>query len=164
MVLFQSIFIGRNFYKRWIDSSLEAQRLKYENVHAHLHALQNQSQPHFLFNTLNTLTSLIEEDQKTAIEFVQQLSNFYRYLLQREEHHLVHLEEELHFVNSYIFMQKKRFGDNLKIEITVDDECGKKYLLFCVLLILLKMRLSTTLFHPRCLVYKSLLRNRLSCC
>jgi two-component system, LytTR family, sensor kinase len=136
MVLFQSIFIGGNFYKRWIDSSLEAQKLKYENVHAHLHALQNQSQPHFLFNTLNTLTSLIEEDQKTAIEFVQQLSNFYRYLLQREEHHLVHLEEELHFVNSYIFLQKKRFGDNLKIIITVDEECGKKYLPVFVLLIL----------------------------
>jgi LytS/YehU family sensor histidine kinase len=136
MVLFQSIFIGGNFYKRWIETSLEAQKLKYENVHAQLHVMQNQSQPHFLFNTLNTLTSLIEEDQKTAIEFVQQLSNFYRYLLQREEHHLVRLDEELHFVNSYIFLQKKRFGENLKIEIYVDEACGKKKLPVFVLLIL----------------------------
>jgi two-component system, LytTR family, sensor kinase len=136
MVLFQSIFIGGNFYKRWIETSLEAQKLKYENVHAQLHVMQNQSQPHFLFNTLNTLTSLIEEDQKTAIEFVQQLSNFYRYLLQREEHHLVRLDEELHFVNSYIFLQKKRFGENLKIEINVDHECEKKKLPIFVLLIL----------------------------
>lgn len=136
LCLFQSFFIGGNFYRRWINSSLEAQKLKYENVHAHLHALQNQAQPHFLFNTLNTLTSLIEEDQKTAIEFVQQLSNFYRYLLQREEHHLVRLDEELHFVNSYIFLQKKRFGDNLKIEIDTCEEYGKKYLPVFVLLIL----------------------------
>ena len=136
LCLFQSIFIGGNFYKRWIESSLEAQKLKYENIHAQLHVMQNQSQPHFLFNTLNTLTSLIEEDPKTAIEFVQQLSNFYRYLLQREEHHLVRLDEELHFVNSYIFLQKKRFGENLKIEINVDEACGKQKLPVFVLLIL----------------------------
>ncbi len=136
MILFQSVYIGGNFYKRWMHTSLEAQKLKYENVHAHLHALQNQAQPHFLFNTLNTLTSLIEEDPKTAIEFVQQLSNFYRYLLQREELHLVRLDEELHFVNSYIFLQKKRFGDNLQIEISVDEKYCKKYLPVYVILIL----------------------------
>lgn len=136
LCLFQSFFIGGSFYRRWINSSLEALKLQYENVHAHLHALQNQSQPHFLFNTLNTLTSLIEEDQKTAIEFVQLLSNFYRYLLQKEEHHLVPLDDELHFVGSYIFLQKKRFGENLKIEINVADGCKKKKLPVFVLLIL----------------------------
>ncbi len=136
IILFQSIFIGGNFYRRWINSSLEAQKLKYENIHAQLHALQNQAQPHFLFNILNTLTSLIEEDQKTAIEFVQQLSKFYRYLLQREENHLINLEEEIHFVNSYIFLQKKRFGDSLRIEIEICEECAKKNLPVFTLLIL----------------------------
>jgi len=136
LILFQSIYIGVTFYKKWIETSLEAQKLKYENVHAQLHALQNQSQPHFLFNTLNTLTSLIEEDQNIAIEFVQQLSNFYRYLLQREEHHLARLDDELNFVNSYIFLQKKRFGDNLIIEIDVCAESNKRYLPVFVLLIL----------------------------
>ena len=137
-LLFQTIFLGYYFYRNWVKSLTVSDRLKKENIHSQLHALQNQANPHFLFNSLNTLTSLIEEDKDTAIEFVDRLSSFYRYLLQMQDNHLSPLKDELNFINAYIFMQSKRFGKNLTIDLNLDDSVKNKYIPTFILQILLE--------------------------
>lgn len=121
-LFYQAVYMGLYFFSQWKKSLVEAERLKFDSLHSQLHALQNQANPHFLFNSLNVLTSLIENNPKTAVAFVQRLAEVYRYVLQKTEMHLVELKEELNFINSYIFLQQKRFGDHLKIEIDVPDE------------------------------------------
>lgn len=138
LILYYAIYFSGYFYKRWMLTQLEAEQLKVENLHAQLHTLQSQSNPHFLFNILNTLTSLITEDPNVAIEFVQHMANFYRYILQRQEEHIVTLDEEMKFVDNYIFLQKRRFGDNLQIDINLSEESKRLYMPTFVLLILLE--------------------------
>ena len=83
-------------------------------VQSQLNALRNQARPHFLFNTLNTLRDIIDQNSKeTAKTFVDKLSDVYRYILESGNDHLVPLEDELQFAESYIHIQKERFGENL---------------------------------------------------
>jgi sensor histidine kinase YesM len=122
-LFYQLLFICVYFFKRWSESIVESERLKRENLSSRLRALQNQVNPHFLFNNLNSLVTLIAEDKNRAIKFVEELANVYRYLLQQQDEHLVRILEELKFINSYIYLQQTRSGSNLKTEINVD----KKY-------------------------------------
>ncbi len=118
--IYETIF----YFARWRLSVREAEELKKANLQSQFESLKNQVSPHFLFNSLNTLSSLIEEDPDTAIRFVNQLSKVYRYLLQSNEKELTPLEEELSFVESYIFLLKTRFGEgiNLKVDLQEDQQ------------------------------------------
>ncbi|MEM9895285.1 MAG: histidine kinase, partial [Bacteroidota bacterium] len=84
-------------------------------------ALKKQINPHFLFNSFNVLSSVIETDSKLAVQFVEQLSNVYRYLLQTQEEKTVSLEDELAFIDSYIFLLKIRFGENLLVKKHIEE-------------------------------------------
>ena len=75
--------------------------------------------PHFLFNSLNTLSSLIQEDADKAEDFLDHMSKVYRYLLRNNEEQLVKLETELNFINSYAYLLKSRHGDGLYIDVHV---------------------------------------------
>ncbi len=92
---------------------------KKEQVENRLEVLKNQINPHFLFNSFNTLTSLIEEAPDLAVEYVEKLSDFFRNILQYREKDLIALEEELNVLDSYLFLLHKRYGDNLRVEITL---------------------------------------------
>lgn len=85
-----------------------------------MRALQSQINPHFLFNGLNTLSSLIDEDPHQAGEFVDELSKVYRYLLRSNEHELTTLSIELRFISSYFHLLKTRFGCSVSLDIDVD--------------------------------------------
>ncbi len=118
----------RNTFKKMQTVSLELERnksemleLQKEKLSSQLEALKNQLDPHFLFNNLSTLTSIIEENQETAVNFVKELSMIYRYVLQAKVHTLVKLEEELNFINSYKFLMVKRFGENFSLSISISD-------------------------------------------
>jgi sensor histidine kinase YesM len=112
-----SLFLhGREFLIQWKKSSVDAERLKKESVAAQYESLKSQVNPHFLFNSLNALTNLVYEDQDKAAKFIKQLSEVYRYVLDTREKEVVSLEEDLRFLESYFFLQKIRFGGNLKIE------------------------------------------------
>ena len=76
-------------------------------------ALKNQVNPHFLFNSLNVLTSLVESDTEKSVKFIKQLSEVYRYVLEQKDKELVTVETEMKFVESYIFLQKIRYNKNL---------------------------------------------------
>jgi two-component system, LytTR family, sensor kinase len=96
-------------------------------MQSQLLGLKSQVNPHFLFNSLNTLSSLIHEDAGTAEDFLDHMSKVYRYLLRNNEDQLVELCIELSFVKSYYFLLKARHGEALQVEFLIDPQCeGEK--------------------------------------
>ncbi|RXK58781.1 hypothetical protein ESA94_15435 [Lacibacter luteus] len=105
----------------------KAQLLEKEKVMVMYESLKQQLNPHFLFNSLTSLSGLIETDQKMAGNFLEQMSKIYRYILKNRDAELVSLREELAFVQTYINLQKTRFKEGLQVKINVDeDELHKK--------------------------------------
>lgn len=119
IALFWSIYESIYMYHGWKNSLNEAERLKREFVQAQLDGLKSQVNPHFLFNSLNTLVYIIPEDPEKAVEFVQKLAKVYRYILEIQERRLIPLWEEMEFLESFIFLHKERFCDNLRLNIEV---------------------------------------------
>jgi two-component system, LytTR family, sensor kinase len=99
----------------------ETEQLKKEYMQSQLLGLKSQLNPHFLFNNLNTLSSLIHEDAETAEEFLDHMSKVYRYLLRNNDEQLVSLETELNFLKSYYFLLKARHAEGLHLEIEVSE-------------------------------------------
>lgn len=110
-----SIYEALSFYLQLQRAFAEKEHLQRQNVESQLEGLRNQVNPHFLFNSLNTLVYLIPEDADKAVRFVQQLSKVYRYVLESREAKIIPLREELEFLHSYIFLLKERFGESLRI-------------------------------------------------
>ena len=115
------VYETAGFYFQLQKSMLEKERLMKENMHSQLESLKNQVNPHFFFNSLNTLAYLIPESPAKAEIFVQKLSKAYRYILEIREQELMPLEDELKFLDSYNCLLKERFGENLHIKINVPD-------------------------------------------
>jgi len=108
------------FLKNWKKASLDAERLKKEQMEAKYETLKNQVNPHFLFNSLNALTNLVYEDQDQAAKFIRELSKVYRYVLDTRAQEVVSLKTEMEFVNSYLFLQKIRFDEKLQLDIKIE--------------------------------------------
>jgi len=109
-------------YKQLKNSQLEAEQLRRIQVETHFESLKNQFAPHFLFNSLNTLQALIEENPKDAGAFVHKLANYYRYVLKINEQNIVSLETELNHVTDYVFLLKCRFGNKLNVHINPPNQ------------------------------------------
>lgn len=103
-------------------------RLENENILVQFETLKNQVSPHFLFNSLNALASLIGTDPKKAIAFTNAFSKIFRNALELKDRPLVALSEELQHVNAYLALQQIRFGDNLRVDIAVPSDHMKAYL------------------------------------
>lgn len=116
---------SREFLNRWKKSAVDAERLQKESVRAQYESLKNQVNPHFLFNSLNALTNLVYQDQDKAAKFIKQLSEVYRYVLDSRDKELVSLQEELKFLESYVFLQQIRFGDKLRMVIDLSTAQGQ---------------------------------------
>ncbi|MDF1575874.1 MAG: histidine kinase [Bacteroidales bacterium] len=95
-------------------------KVQKENLQSQFEVLKQQVNPHFLFNSLNVLTSLIKIDPDLAESFTEQLSKVYRYVLENKEKDLVALSTELEFLNSYLFLLEIRFMNKLLIHIEID--------------------------------------------
>ncbi len=108
------------FFKNWKKAAVQQEKLKREQLALQYEALKSQVNPHFLFNNLNSLTSLISTNPQKAIDFVKKLSEVYRYVLDQKDHELVALETELKFLESYVYLQKIRFETNLDVQINVN--------------------------------------------
>lgn len=107
---------GVQIFRKWKLSLVEIEQYKVQNMQAKMENLKHQINPHFLFNNMSVLTSLIYKDQDKAADFVQQLSKVYRYLLDSSKSELVCLEEEMKFLDSYIYLLQIRYSPNLIIE------------------------------------------------
>lgn len=113
---------GRGFLFEWRQASIDIERLKTEQVFTQFQSLKNQVNPHFLFNSLNALSALVYEDQDKAVEFIRKFSQVYRYVLDKKEEEVVPVKDEVDFLKNFIFLQKIRFGDNLKFELVENTE------------------------------------------
>jgi len=107
------------------ENRLENELLKQQNLQNELAALKNQIDPHFLFNSLNSLTCLIRENEE-ATKFVKKLSYMYRYILQSGDSDLVSVREELKYLESYTYLIETRYRDRFSIEIDIEDWCLKQ--------------------------------------
>ena len=112
-----AVYESIRFFQLWKTTAVEKEHLERAHLASQLEGLRNQVNPHFLFNSLNTLTYLIPEAPDKAVRFVQQLSKVYRYVLESRDDRVIPLQTELDFLQAYIFLLHERFGDNLQVEI-----------------------------------------------
>jgi two-component system LytT family sensor kinase len=122
LLVFIGVSIAVNFFKQWKASLLSAEHYKQEKLKADYRVLQNQVNPHFLFNSLNVLISEIKHNPINAEDFTRKLSKVYRYVLQSKNHDLITLNKELEFINSFIFLHKVRIADALEYSVHISDE------------------------------------------
>ena len=108
-------------------AQVEAEQLKQVGVQARLQSLKEQVNPHFLFNNLNVLSSLVYQNADQAAEFIQQLARVYRYVLQQQEKDLVELGAELDFLASYAFVLRTRFRGSLRVRVEVPEALRHRY-------------------------------------
>jgi hypothetical protein len=108
-------------------SRLENEQLKQENLQAQLATLRQQISPHFLFNSLNTVSSLSREE--AVKEYILRLSDVYRYVLHHQQHPVVSVSDELEFIRSYCYILQSRFEEGLKINIRLAPACFNRKIL-----------------------------------
>lgn len=113
---------GISSYNHWKENLVETEKLKKTFTQSQLLGLKSQVNPHFLFNSLNTLSSLIAEDEKEAEAFLNEMSKVYRYMLRNDEEQLVPLQTELKFIEAYIHLLDRRFGQSLRVQLSIKDE------------------------------------------
>lgn len=109
-----------NFYKQWMHHFSKSARLERDNIEAKYETLKTQVNPHFLFNSLNSLTNIVDENPE-AVDYIQHLSEFLRYMLQSRDGELVHLRDELKVLTHYMELQKSRFRENLRFRLEVPE-------------------------------------------
>lgn len=112
---------------KWRFNLAELERFKKENAEYRFELLQSQLNPHFLFNSLNTLSALVYENQDNAGLFIRKLSDVYRYILDHRDSDLVNLQTELSFADSYILLMKLRFEDNLQVSMNQKKITAKDF-------------------------------------
>jgi sensor histidine kinase YesM len=119
LVLISVFFIHLIYQKQTIE--LENEMLKSESLQSQYQSLKNQVSPHFLFNSLTALKTLLQESPTLADQYVNHLAQVLRYTLQSNKWKTVSLEEELEFVHSYIFLLKMRYETNLSVQTEIND-------------------------------------------
>lgn len=115
-----TIYASTFFFLKWKENLLRAEKLEKATLEAKYETLKNQVNPHFLFNSLNTLTGMLDEGSATQT-YVQNLSDFLRYVLQTKDKEVVLLRDEIEFSKQYAFIQQKRFDKKLSIDFDVHE-------------------------------------------
>lgn len=123
-VIIMLIISVLKFIKNFKEVQLAREREQREVVSAQYAALKNHINPHFLFNSLSVLTSLVETDTQASIKFIRKLSDLYRYVLEMQNKETIALTEELALIEGYLYMQKFRYGDALKVTINIESRNG----------------------------------------
>jgi hypothetical protein len=111
-------------YIQWQDALQSAQKLREENLIFQNETLKSQINPHFLFNSLNTMSSLISTRPDSAQLFISKLASIYRYIIENSPKDSVALETELEFIQDYFFLYRIRDEDKISLEIKVDKSAG----------------------------------------
>jgi two-component system, LytTR family, sensor kinase len=119
---------GIDQYNNWKINLAETEKLNAAYKQSQLNGLKSQVNPHFLFNSLNSLSSLIQENEEKAETFLDEMSKVYRYMLRNDDEQLVTLETELKFIDSYLHLLSARYGEGLQLKINISEECKTKLL------------------------------------
>ena len=113
------------YIKRREKQVKKVQQLQQEKIQFEFQVLRNQVNPHFLFNSFNTLISFIEEDPAMAVDYVEKLSSFFRNIVNYRDQDVISLEEEIGILKTYFYLQQKRHGQNLTLNISISEEQKK---------------------------------------
>jgi ligand-binding sensor domain-containing protein len=115
-------FIIWGVLKIRLNSIRKREAIARERIQSQFDTLRNQVNPHFLFNSFNTLISIISTDKDGAIDYVEKLSDYFRIVLEQRDKEVITFKEELELVRNYLFLQKKRFGENLNVVIDLEEQ------------------------------------------
>lgn len=116
-----SIYFSLHFLRHWRNTELEMFRYQRETIRSQLDSLKNHLDPHFLFNNLNILASLIDKNKNASKEFIHKFAEVYRSILKSKADDLITVSEELTFIESYIYLIKTRFEENIQFNIKVSS-------------------------------------------
>jgi hypothetical protein len=131
-------FIGEYFFYKWRQALTRSIEVERDLAQVQFLNLQNQLNPHFLFNSLTTLNSLIHENPQRASTFLKQLANIYRYVMQHNQDALVSLSDELAFLQHYLALLSTRFENAFSCQITVGEEQATRKIVPVTLQILIE--------------------------
>jgi two-component system LytT family sensor kinase len=112
--------LQQNYENQYVNMELE--RFRNDNLSAQYDLLKQQVNPHFLFNSLNTLKAMVETGDDQSVDFILKLANFYRYTLESRKLDLISVREEMEILNAYLFLQKARFDDGFIFNSQLDQE------------------------------------------
>ncbi len=132
------LYEGITYFGKWKDALAETEQVEKLHLESQFQSLQSQLNPHFLFNSLNVLSSLIAENPRRAEDFVDELSNVYRYLLRSNERELATVGEELRFIRSFFHLLETRHDTGVSMKINVRPESFDKKLPALALQILIE--------------------------
>ena len=107
------------FFKNWRQSAVNEEKLKREKLAAEYQGLKSQVNPHFLFNSLTALTNLVYEDQDKAANYIREIADVYRYILEKDDQEVVLLSEEIRLIKSLVNLHHYRHGNNLQVSINL---------------------------------------------
>jgi len=122
---YETVFLIRS----WETDRIRSEKLEKQRIQAELEALRNQIDPHFIFNSLNTLSHLIEQDSEKARRFNDHLADVYRYILSNKDRDLVLLKEEIVFLHNYFELLKIRFGNAVRLRLELGSNDPERLLL-----------------------------------
>ncbi|MEM6264444.1 MAG: histidine kinase [Bacteroidota bacterium] len=117
-MVYESVY----FFSEWKANIRQTEALAHAHLQSQFEALKKQLDPHFLFNSLNTLASLIDFQNEPAQKYLERLSDVYRYVLETRSRATVSLEEEIAFIHAYVYLLKVRFRDNLEVQLDLNPE------------------------------------------
>lgn len=126
LVIYVVLVIAGNYQKSLNYFLMENEKLKQDKILSDYKALQDQLNPHFLFNNLSTLIAIIHTNKDKAIEFAENFTDVYRYVLTKEGQVAVTVDDELRFLNSYTTLHMTRVGSGLRVIVSVDDNYRRK--------------------------------------
>ncbi len=115
-LLYIAVLSGLKVFGQLQKMRIRKKRLELARAHAHAEMLKNQISPHFLFNSLNALSSLIYTDEEQAYRFIKELSNVFGYVLKHKNRELIALKDELEFTLAFFYLVKIRFRDNIRLQ------------------------------------------------
>ena len=121
-ILIATVLYAKSFFKAWRNEVEQKEKAKSEALALQYKVLQEQVNPHFLFNSLNVLNSLIDFDVEKAKQFTHELSMFYRDVLHFKNLDIIPIQEEIDFVKKYIYLQQIRFGEALQVDILIKED------------------------------------------
>ncbi len=128
-IIIMTFEISTQFFYNWKNTLIEVEKYKTESAQAQLQNLKNQIDPHFLFNNMSILSSLVYKDAGKAADFINQLSKVYRYLLDNRNNELVTLDNELTFIKSYTYLLQIRFDKSIAFDFNVSPQLLTYYIL-----------------------------------
>ena len=110
-------------YNQYNVAQIESLSVEREQLHLQFEALKSQLNPHFLFNSLNTISSLTYRDVSSAEDYIRKLANSYNYILQTNDRHLVTLDEEMKMVHSFFYMQLIKYEGCMSMDVEIPEKC-----------------------------------------